>query len=122
MSVYYVAPLVRLVEQFERLPGIGHKSTRRLAYYVLGFSKEEMERFAGAVREAHEKIHYCRECYNLADQELCPICRSTGRDRSIICVVEDSHDTFAPERTSGYKGLYHVSHGMISPLNSVGPD
>ncbi len=122
MSSYNVAPLSRLIEQFERLPGIGHKTAQRLAYYVLNLSKEEAEAFSNAILEAHEKIHYCKVCCNLTDQELCPICRNEGRDRSIICVVEDPRDVFALERTNEFKALYHVLHGAISPLGGVGPD
>ena len=122
MSAYYVAPLARLIEQFERLPGIGHKSAQRLAYYVLGLPREEAEKFAGSILEAHEKIRYCKVCCNLTDQELCPVCRSQDRDRSIICVVEDPRDVFALERTNELKIMYHVLHGAISPLAGVGPD
>lgn len=122
MSSYNVAPLSRLIEQFERLPGIGHKTAQRLAYHVLNSTKEEAEAFASSILEAHEKIHYCKVCCNLTDQELCPICRSEGRDKSIICVVEDPRDVFALERTNEYKATYHVLHGAISPLGGVGPD
>jgi len=122
MSAYYVAPLARLIEQFERLPGIGHKSAQRLAYYVLGLSKEEAEQFSAAILEAHEKIHYCKICCNLTDQELCLICRSSDRDRSVICVVEDPRDVVSLERTGEFKMMYHVLHGAISPLNGIGPD
>ena len=100
MSSYYVAPLAKLEEKFEQLPGIGHKTAQRLAYYVLGLSKEDAEDFSRAILEAHEKIHYCKICCNLTDQELCPVCRSNDRDKSIICVVEDPRDVFALERTN----------------------
>lgn len=122
MSSYHVAPLARLVEQFERLPGIGHKTAQRLAYYVLGISKEEAEEFSRAILEAHEKIHYCKICCNLTDQELCPVCRNAERDKSIICVVEDPRDVMALERTNEFKATYHVLHGAISPLSGIGPD
>lgn len=122
MPTYNVAPLSRLIEQFERLPGIGHKSAQRLAYYVLGLSKEEAQSFADSIMDAHEKIHYCKKCCNLTDQELCPICRNEARDQSIICVVEDPRDVIALERTNEFKATYHVLHGTISPLNGVGPD
>lgn len=121
-SSYNVAPLSRLIEQFERLPGIGHKSAQRLAYYVLGLSKEGAENLASAILDAHEKIHYCKICCNLTDQELCPVCRSESRDKSIICVVEDPRDVIALERTQEFHATYHVLHGAISPLNGVGPD
>lgn len=122
MSSYNVAPLSRLIEQFERLPSIGHKTAQRLAYYVLNLSKEEATQFSSAILEAHEKIHYCKVCCNLTDQDLCPICRDAARDKSIICVVEDPRDVFALERTNEFKATYHVLHGAISPLGGVGPD
>ncbi|HIR58116.1 MAG TPA: recombination protein RecR [Candidatus Gallacutalibacter pullicola] len=122
MSSYYVAPLAKLEEKFEQLPGIGHKTAQRLAYYVLGLSKEDAEDFSRAILEAHEKIHYCKICCNLTDQELCPVCRSNDRDKSIICVVEDPRDVFALERTNEFHATYHVLHGAISPLSGVGPD
>ena len=122
MAGYNVAPLARLIEQFERLPVIGHKSAQRLAYHVLGMTKEQAQNFADAVLEAHEKIHYCKICCNLTDQPLCPICRDEHRDNSVICVVEDPRDVIAMERTNEYSGSYHVLHGAISPLSDVGPD
>lgn len=122
MSDYHIAPLSRLVEQFERLPGIGYKSAQRLAYYVLGLSKEEVKQLADSILDAHEKIHTCKVCCNLTDQELCSICRNPSRDHSTICVVENPRDVIAMERTRDYNGSYHVLHGVISPLNGVGPD
>ena len=122
MATYHVAPLSRLIEQFERLPGIGHKSAQRLAYYILGISKQEAQDFANAVLDAHEKIHYCKICCNLTDRELCPVCRNEARDKSIICVVEDPRDVMALERTHEFNATYHVLHGAISPLSGVGPD
>lgn len=122
MPAYQAAPLSRLVEQFERLPGIGYKSAQRLAYYVLGLSDEEVKQFSDAIIEAHDKIHYCKICCNLTDQELCPICRDHARDQSVICVVENPRDVIAMERTQEYHASYHVLHGVISPLNGVGPD
>jgi recombination protein RecR len=121
-SSYNVAPLSRLVEQFERLPGIGHKSAQRLAYHVLGLSKADAEELARSILDAHEKIHYCKICCNLTDQELCPVCRNESRDKSIICVVEDPRDVIALERTQEFHATYHVLHGAISPLNGIGPD
>lgn len=122
MSGYNVAPLSRLVEQFERLPGIGRKSAQRLAYFVLQLPDKEAKAFADAILEAHEKIHYCKVCCNLTDQELCPVCRNETRDRSVICVVEDPRDVMALERTHEFKATYHVLHGVISPLGGVGPE
>ena len=122
MSTYQVLPLTRLVEQFERLPGIGHKTAQRLAYHVLQMPKERAEQFAQAITDAHAQIHYCSVCKNFTDQDQCSICTDTARERSVICVVEDPRDVFALERTGEYKGLYHVLHGTISPVHDVGPD
>ena len=122
MGSYYVPPLDRLVEKFESLPGIGHKSAQRLAYTVLDMSREEAQDFAAAIVEAHEKIHTCKVCCNLTDGDLCPVCRSATRDKSTICVVEEPKDVFAMERAGDYNGQYHVLHGAISPLSGVGPD
>ena len=122
MAQYNVAPLENLVEQFEKMPGIGQKTAQRLAYYVLNLSKTEAESFSDAIIEAHEKIHYCSVCCNLTDKETCPVCASEKRDKSLICVVETPRDAMAMEATNEYKGTYHVLHGAISPLNDVGPD
>lgn len=122
MASYTVAPLANLIDQFERLPGIGHKSDQRLAFHVLGTTKEQAESFAKAIVDAHEKIHYCAICCNLTDEKLCPICRDPKRDPSLICVVEDSRDVLALERTNEYRGTYHVLHGAISPLQDIGPE
>ena len=100
MPGYHVPPLERLVDKFESLPGVGHKSAQRIAYYVLGLSREDAQSFAQAILDAHENIHYCSVCCNLTDGDLCPICRSDSRDKSIICVVEDPRDVFALERTN----------------------
>ncbi len=122
MAVYNVASLARLIEQFERMPGIGHKTAQRMAFYVLGLKKEEAEAFSAAILNAHEKITKCSRCCNLAEDELCPICKSSNRDESIVCVVEDPRDVMAFERTHEYEGTYHVLHGVISPMNGVGPE
>ncbi len=119
---YRVTPLERLVEQFERLPGIGRKTAGRLAYHLLSRSEAEAKAFAEAILEAKEKIHYCNCCQNLTDLDLCPICTDTGRDRRLICVVEDPRDVMAFERTREYNGMYHVLHGVISPMDGIGPD
>lgn len=119
---YTVVPLDKLVEQFERLPGIGKKTAQRLAYHVLGYSKEEAARFANAILEAHDRIGYCKCCQNLTDSEICAICSDPARDKSMICVVEDPRDVQAFERTKEYVGQYHVLHGLISPMDGVGPD
>ncbi len=114
-------PLARLVEQFERLPGIGKRTAQRLAYFVLQMSDGDAKEFAAAIIEAHEKIKYCKVCKNLTDQDLCHVCRNSARDKSIICVVEDPRDVLALEKTGEFSGSYHVLHGVISPLNGVGP-
>ncbi len=122
MAQYNVAPLENLVEQFEKMPGIGHKTAQRLAYYVLNLSKTQADELAKAVLDAHTKIHYCQRCCNLTDKELCPVCASPTRDNSVICVVETPRDATAVENTHEFKGVYHILHGAISPLNDVGPD
>ena len=119
---YHVVPLAKLVEQFERLPGIGRKTAQRLAFYVLALPKEKAAEFANAILEAHEKIKRCPVCQSLTEKELCPICSDETRERSVICVVENSQDVIAFERTREYHGLYHVLHGLISPMDGVGPD
>jgi recombination protein RecR len=115
-------PLVRLIEQFERLPGVGKKSAQRLAFHVLGLPKEKAAEFASAILEAKEKIHKCGTCQNLTENELCQVCADESRDRSLVCVVEGPRDVLAFERTKEYGGLYHVLHGLISPMDGVGPE
>ncbi|MBQ3330481.1 MAG: recombination protein RecR [Ruminococcus sp.] len=122
MASYNVAPLQRLVEQFERLPGIGSKTAQRLAYFVLNLPEDRAKEFSDAILEAHQKIRRCEICCNFSDQEKCPICRNEARDKTTICVVETPRDAIAIEGTGEYKGTYHVLHGVISPLNGVGPD
>ena len=122
MAGFSVVTLQRLIEQFERLPGIGHKSAQRLAFHVLNMKKEEAEAFSKAILEAHEKIKKCSCCCNLAEEELCPICKSSRRDESVVCVVEDPRDVMAFERTHEFEGTYHVLHGVISPMNGIGPE
>ena len=119
---YSVLPLTRLIEQFEKLPGVGRKGAQRLAFHVLGLPKEKAVDFANAILEAHEKIKKCSVCQNLTDAELCPVCMDGGRDRGVICVVEDPRDVIAFERTREYKGVYHVLHGLISPMEGIGPE
>ena len=122
MAQYNVAPLENLIDQFEKMPGIGHKTAQRLAYYVLNLSKTEAAELAQAVTDAHSKIHYCSRCCNLTDRALCPVCASPARDHGVICVVETPRDATAVENTHEFKGVYHVLHGAISPLNDIGPD
>ena len=122
MSRSSALPLVKLIEQFERLPGIGRKSAQRLAFYILDLPKERAKEFAAAILDAHEKIRKCSSCQNLTEGDLCHICSGGGRDGGTICVVEDPQDILAFERTREYNGLYHVLHGLISPMDGVGPD
>ena len=118
---FFAAPVARLIEEFEKLPGIGNKTAQRLAYYVLNMPKPEAEGFAQAVLEAKEKVHACEVCQNLTDKELCSICSSAKRDRTTICVVEGPKDVIAIERTREYTGVYHVLHGALSPMDGTGP-
>ncbi len=119
---YTIAPLERLKEQFEKLPGIGKKTAGRLAFYVLSQPASYAEEFAESLTEAKAKIHYCRVCCNLTDGDVCSVCADGARDRSTICVVEDPQDVVAFERAMEYRGLYHILGGVISPLDGVGPD
>lgn len=115
-------PLVLLAEQFAKLPGIGMKSAQRLAYHVMSMTDDEAQAFADAVIHAHKTVHTCKMCQNLTDKELCPICANESRDHSLICVVETPKDITAFERTKEYNGVYHVLHGLISPIDGVTPD
>ena len=120
---YFPAPLEKLVEQFARLPGVGYKSAQRLAFYVLSLPEEEAAAFADAIVSAKRSIHCCPVCQNFAEGDgLCPICASPKRDQSVICVVADPRDVIAIERSREYRGRYHVLHGVLSPMNHVGPD
>ncbi|MGN0453111.1 MAG: recombination mediator RecR [Ruminococcus sp.] len=122
MASYNIPPLAKLIDQFESLPGIGSKTAQRLAYHVLNMTKEQAQAFSASITEAHEKIKYCKVCCNFSDEELCPVCRNAGRDKSVICVVESPRDAIALENTREFDGTYHVLHGAISPLNNIGPD
>ena len=119
---YYSPSIEKLIESFERLPSIGHKTAVRLAFHILDLSKEETDEFINSIINAKEKLKYCSNCYNISDTDPCPICSSPKRDNSVICVVEDVRDVVAMERTHEFKGVYHVLHGSISPMNGVGPD
>ncbi len=119
---FFAAPVERLIEQFEKLPGIGHKSAQRLAFFILSLPSEEAEAMANAILDAKRTIFTCKVCQNLTDREVCPICSNPSRDAGIICVVTDPKDVAALERTREFGGLYHVLHGVISPLNHIGPD
>ncbi|MBQ9967932.1 MAG: recombination protein RecR [Oscillospiraceae bacterium] len=119
---YFPVALERLTEQFARLPGIGGKTAQRLAFHVLSLPLEEAEEFAAAIVEAKRSVHTCQVCQNLTDLAVCPICENAERDHSQICVVAEPKDVIAMERSREYNGVYHVLHGVISPLNHIGPD
>ena len=118
----FPAALERLTEQFGRLPGIGGKTAQRLAFHVLSLSQEDAEAFAQAILDAKHSVKTCPVCQNLTDQDLCPLCADERRDHSVICVVAEPKDVIAMERARAYNGVYHVLHGVISPLNHMGPD
>lgn len=117
-----IVPLTELIAQFERLPGIGRKTAQRLAFSILEQPPERAEKFAEALVSARRKIHFCKVCQGLTDKEVCDICDDSRRDRSVICVVAEPKDVMAFERTREYVGVYHVLHGVISPLDGIGPD
>ena len=119
---YFPAPLEKLTEQFAKLPGVGRKSAQRLAFFVLGLPMEEAQAFADAIVDAKKSVTLCPVCQNLTSGGLCPVCASPKRDESTICVVADPRDVLAIERSREYNGRYHVLHGVLSPMNHVGPD
>ena len=119
---YFPAALQNLADQFARLPGIGGKTAQRLAFHVLGLPEEDAKAFAEAILEAKSAVHTCPICQNLTDHEICPICENDLRDQSIICVVAEPRDVIAMERSREFNGVYHVLHGVISPLNHVTQD
>ena len=118
---YYALPIANLIDQFSKLPGIGRKSAQRLAFYVLEMDSEEAIKLSSAILEAKERIGFCQVCGNLTDKPVCNICSNTGRDNALICVVEGPRDIIAMEKSREYKGLYHVLHGTISPMENIGP-
>jgi recombination protein RecR len=115
-------PLDRLTEQFRRLPGIGVKTARKLAYFMVQQPPEKVEEFVAAIRSAKQSMHFCSICFNLSSQDPCPICSDSRRDHSVICVVETPQDVLAIERSGDYRGTYHVLHGALSPLDGIGVD
>ncbi len=119
---YDVAALEKLIEQFQKMPSIGRKTAQRMAFHVLDLTDDEAKEFADAIINAHTKIHRCSLCHNLTENELCPICESVSRDKSTVCVVEEPKDVLAMERTRDFSGVYHVLHGVISPMNGIGPE
>ncbi|QUV84384.1 recombination mediator RecR [Chloracidobacterium aggregatum] len=120
----FAEPIARLIDEFRRLPGIGHKSAQRLAFHVLRGSAEDAERLALAITEVKSRMTFCSVCHNLTDigQDPCAYCTNPARDQHLLCVVEEPYNVFAIERTGEYKGLYHVLHGALSPLRGIGPD
>ena len=115
-------PLIRLIDELKRLPGIGPKGAQRLAFHILKTPREQTDRLADALRDVKEQVTYCSVCNNITDVDPCPFCRSDARDRHIICVVEEPQNVAAIERTREFKGLYHVLMGALSPLQGIGPD
>ena len=119
---YKVTSLNRLIEWFSRLPGIGKKTAARLAFYVLNLPQKDALDFAQTIIDAKEKVHTCKVCQNLTDSDVCEVCADPKRDRTVVCVVEDPKDVLAFERTGEYRGLYHVLHGALSPLDNINPE
>lgn len=117
----YIPPLANLIEQFEALPGIGHKTAQRLAFYILNSPKQYAEDFAKALTDAKETIKYCQVCQNITDKDICDMCSDDTRDKSIICVIETPKDALLIEKTHEYHGMYHILHGAISPMDGIGP-
>lgn len=118
----YAEPLARLIEELSKMPTVGPKTAQRWAFYILRASAEDVARLAQAILDAKAKIRYCSNCFHITDVDPCAICSNPARNRALICVVEDPRDVLALERTHEYRGLYHVLHGAISPLDGIGPD
>ena len=121
-AVYTVAPIARLIEEFSKLPGIGPKSAQRLAFHLIRMPEQHAHELAAAIIGVKDSVAMCSRCFNLTEDDPCEICADTGRDPQRICVVEEALDVLALERTHTYRGLYHVLHGAISPMNGIGPD
>ena len=118
---YYSSHISKLIEQLSRLPGIGAKSAQRLAFHIINMPQDQVEQLAGAMTSARSNVRYCKECFTLTDQELCPICANPKRNQKQIMVVENTRDLAAYEKTGKYEGVYHVLHGAISPMLGIGP-
>lgn len=118
----YAPPIARLLEELERLPGIGPKSAQRIAYWLLSAESADADRLADCIREVKRSIHFCPRCYNFAEEELCAVCADPKREPGIICVVEEPRDLVAVERTGEFHGVYHVLQGAISPIDGIGPE
>ena len=118
---YYSSQITKLIDELSKLPGIGSKSAQRLAFHIINMPEEQVTSLSSAITEAKHNVHYCRECFTLTDQELCPICKSEKRNHKVIMVVEDTRDLAAYEKTGKFDGVYHVLHGAISPMLGIGP-
>ena len=118
---YYSSEINRLIEELSALPGIGAKSAQRLAFHIISMPEENVDRLADSIKSARKNVRYCRECFTLTDDDLCPICRSKSRNHRVIMVVETTRDLAAYEKTGKYEGVYHVLHGAISPMLGIGP-
>ena len=119
---YYSKQISKLIEELSSLPGIGAKSAQRLAFHILNMPKEQVESLSHAILDAKENVRYCKECFTLTDEELCPICRDASRNHKVIMVVENTRDLAAYEKTGKFDGVYHVLHGAISPMLGIGPN
>lgn len=119
---YYSSQISKLIEELSKLPGVGPKSAQRLAFYLINRPLEEVQRLSDSIIRARQNVRYCKQCYTLTDQELCPICSNSRRDQGVIMVVEDTRDLAAYEKTGKFEGVYHVLHGAISPMLGVGPN
>lgn len=119
---YYSSQISKLIEELSKLPGVGPKSAQRLAFYLINRPMEEVQRLSDSIIQARQNVRYCKQCYTLTDQELCPICSNSRRDQGVIMVVEDTRDLAAYEKTGKFEGVYHVLHGAISPMLGVGPN
>ena len=119
---YYSPSIEKLIESFAKLPSIGNKTAARLAFHMLNASEEETQEFINSILNAKKNLKYCSKCYNISDTDPCPICGNEKRNHTSICVVEDVRDVIAMERTHEFKGVYHVLHGSISPMNGIGPE
>ena len=119
---YYSRQISRLIQELSALPGIGSKSAQRLAFHILNMPLEQVETLSSAIVDAKRNVRYCKECFTLTDEELCPICKDAARDHGVIMVVENTRDLAAYEKTQKYEGVYHVLHGAISPMLGIGPN
>ena len=119
---YYIRQISKLIQELSTLPGIGTKSAQRLAFHILNMPKEQVEELSSAILDAKQNVRYCKECFTLTDEEICPICSDSSRNHKVIMVVENTRDLAAYEKTQKYDGVYHVLHGAISPMDGIGPD